>query len=220
MSLPAFLLLTDTAENRTLCRARALSKREAFVASGRGRRQPTEAGADLRSKYADSPRKAPTLYRLDAMLSNLSLPCTASTEPQTRGESNFMQGASVRKTSRQRRVGRAFLTAAQAENPSRNSHSDWDVVSGWHIKRKLRPGILIRNGMQFPNEWLAESSSRNPRSERDTLSQRRSKRKAHPGIPPQTGTHFPLHLPPRKTCAPSIPKLGRRKSKRNRRRSI
>ena len=37
---------------------------------------------------------------IDAMLSNLSLPCTASTEPQTRGESNSMQGASVRKKSR------------------------------------------------------------------------------------------------------------------------
>ena len=34
--------------------------REAFVASGRGRRQAAEAGADLRSKYADSPRKAST----------------------------------------------------------------------------------------------------------------------------------------------------------------
>ena len=55
-----------TAENRTLCRARALSKREAFVASGRGRRQAAEAGAYLRSKYADSPRKASTLYRCDA----------------------------------------------------------------------------------------------------------------------------------------------------------
>ena len=163
-------------------------------------------------------RAKPQPY-IDAMLSNLSLPCTASTEPQTRGESNSIQGASVRKTSRQRRVGRAFLTAAQAENPSRNPRSDWDVVSGWHIKRKLRPGILIRNGMQFPNEWLAESSSRNPRSERDTLSQRRSKRKVHPGIPPQTGTRFPLHLLNSKTCALSIPKLGRRKPKRNSRRS-
>ena len=57
MPLPAFLLPIDTAENRTLCRARALNKRGAFVASGRGRRQAAEAGAYLRSKYADSPRK-------------------------------------------------------------------------------------------------------------------------------------------------------------------
>ena len=208
----------DTAENRTLCRARALSKREAFVARGRGRRQPAEAGADLRSKYADSPRKASILYRRDVDRA----PCPGlnpSTDPPNRGESNSMQGAGVKQTLRQRRVGRAFLTAAQAENPSRNPHSDWDVVSGWHIKRKPHPGILIRNGMQFPNEWLAESSSRNPRSERDALSQRRSKRKVHPGIPPQTGARFPLHLLNSKTRALSISKLGRRKPKRNRRRS-
>jgi len=31
--------------------------------------------------------------------------------------------------------------AAQAESTSRNPHSDWDVVSGWRLKRKLRPGI-------------------------------------------------------------------------------
>ena len=105
-------------------------------------------------------------------------PFPASTQAPNRGESNFVQGAGVRKTPQQRRVGRAFPTAAQAENPSRNS-----------------------------------------RSERDTLSQRRSKRKVHPGIPPQTGTRFPLHLLNFKTYAPSIPKLGRRRPKRNRRRS-
>ena len=76
-----------------------------------------------------------------------------------------------------------------------------------------------RPGHAFPMAAQAESPSRNPRSERDALSQRRSKWKAHPGIPPQTGAHFPLHLPPRKTCALAIPKLGRRKPKRNRRRS-
>ena len=131
-------------------------------------------------------------------LSNLSWPCPASTDPPYRGESNSVQGAGVRKTSRQRRVGRAFLTVVQ---------------------RKLHPRISDQNGMHFPDGLLAESSSRNPRSERDALSQWRSKRKAHPGIPPQTGTHFPLHLPPRKTHALAIPKLGRRKPKRNRRRS-
>ena len=153
-------------------------------------------------------------------LSNFSWSRPASTDPPYRGESNSAQGASVKQTLRQRRAGCAFPAAAQAESASRNPASNWDVVSGWHIKRKPHPGILVRNGMQFPNEWLAESSSRNPRSERDALSQRRSKRKAHPGIPPQTGTHFPLHLPPQKNCALAIPKLGRRKPKRNRRRSI
>ena len=186
------------AENRTLCRARALSKREAFVASGRGRRQPTEAGADLRSKYADSPRNAPTQKRCAA--DRASCPgLDPSTDPPNRGESNSMQGASVRKTSRQRRVGCAFLTVVQ---------------------RKVCPRLSAQNGMHFPDGLLAESSPRNPRSEWDTLSQRRSKRKAHPRTPPQTGTRFPLHLLNSKTYAPSIPKLGRRKPKRNRRRSI
>ena len=188
----------QTAENRTLRRARALSKREAFVASGRGRRQPTEAGADLRSKYADSPRNAPARYRCDA--DRASCPSLdPSTDPPTRGESNSMQGASVRKTSRRRRVGCAFLTVVQ---------------------RKVCPRLSAQNGMHFPDGLLAESSSRNPRSERDTLSQRRSKRKAHHRTPPQTGTRFPLHLLNTKTYAPSIPKLGRRKPKRYRRRSI
>ena len=35
---------------------------------------------------------------MDAMLSNLSRPCAASTDPQTRGESNSVQGASVKQT--------------------------------------------------------------------------------------------------------------------------
>ena len=90
--------------------------------------------------------------------------------PQTREESNSMQGAGVRKTSRQRRVGCAFLTVVQ---------------------RKVCPRLSAQNGMHFPDGLLAESSSRNPRSERDTLSQRRSKRKVHPGIAPQNGTCFP-----------------------------
>ncbi len=198
MSLPAFLLPIDTAENRTLCRARALSKRGAFVASGRGRRQAAEAGADLRSKYADSPRNAPARYRCDA--NRASCPgLNPSTDLPYRGESNSVQGAGVKQTSRQRRVGRAFLAV---------------------IQRKVCPRISAQNGMHFPDGLLAESSSRNPCSERDALSQRRSKRKAHPGIPPQTGTRFPLHLLNSKTYAPSIPKLGRRKPKRNRRRSI
>ena len=157
------------AENRTLCRARALSKREAFVASGRGRRKAAEAGAYLRSKYADSPRNAPARYRCDA--DRASCPgLDPSTDPPTRGESNSMQGAGVRKTSRQRRVGCAFLTVVQ---------------------RKVCPRLSAQNGMHFPDGLLAESSSRNPRSERDTLSQRRSKRKVHPGIAPQNGTCFP-----------------------------
>ena len=68
--MPAPVKSTSTAASR--CRAfyrqvpglepdrvRALSKREAFVASRRRRRQAPEAGAYLRSKYADVPLPAP-----------------------------------------------------------------------------------------------------------------------------------------------------------------
>ena len=220
MSLPAFLLLIDTAENRTLCRARALSKREAFAASGRGRRQAAEAGAYLRSKYADSPRKASTLYRCDVIESQPAMRHINGTPNPRRIELCAGRGRKENASVTQSgacfpngspggkhvpeftlRLGRSFRMMPQAETATRNRAVEWDMLSQWQLKRKVHPGILVRNGMQFPNEWLAESSSRNPRSERDALSQRRSKRKAHPGISPQTGTHFPLHLPPRKTRA-------------------
>ena len=85
------------AENRTLRRARALSKREAFVASGRGRRQAAEAGAGSRSEHADSPRNAPARYRCDA--DRASCPgLNPSTDSPNRGESNSTQGAGVKKT--------------------------------------------------------------------------------------------------------------------------
>ena len=83
-------------------------------------------------------------------LSNLSWSCAASTDPPYRGEANSMQGAGVKKTPRQRRPGHAFPMAAQAESASRNPRSDWDVVSGWRLKRKLRPGICSETGTRFP----------------------------------------------------------------------
>ena len=74
-----------------------VKKREAFVARGRGRRQAAEAGAYLRSKYADSPRKASTGYRFDAdRMTACRVP--RGRIPSTRGESNSMQGAGVKKT--------------------------------------------------------------------------------------------------------------------------
>lgn len=118
------------------------------------------------------------------------------------------------------RLGCSFRMMPQAETATRNRAVEWDMLFQWQLKRKVHPGILVRNGMHFPDGLLTESSSRNPRSERDALSQRQSKRKARPGIPPQTGTRYPLHLLNSKTCALAIPKLGRRKPKRNRRRSI
>ena len=103
-------------------------------------------------------------------LSNLSRPYPASTQAPNRGESNSMQGAGVKKAPRQRGVRRAFPMAAQAESASRNRAVEWGMLSQWQLKRKVHPGILIRNGMQFPNEWLAENSSQNRPSDWGVLS--------------------------------------------------
>ena len=84
---------------------------------------------------------------------------------------------------------------------------------------KSIPESALRLGRSFRMAPQAETATRNRAVEWDVLSQRQLKRKAHPGISPQTGTHFPLHLPPRKTRALAIPKLGRRRPKRNSRRS-
>ena len=67
-------------------------------------------------------------------------------------DSNLGRGAGVKKTPRQRRPGHAFPMAAQAKSASRNPRSDWDVVSGWRLKRKLRPGIHAQTGMSFPQD--------------------------------------------------------------------
>ena len=109
------------------------------------------------------------------------------------------------------RLGRSFRMAPQAETTIRNRAVEWDMLSQWQLKRKVHPGILIRNGMQFPNEWLAENSSQNRPSDWDVLS---------PGQLMLWGWLDRHALLNSKTCALSISKLGRRKPKRNRRRSI
>ena len=68
------------------------------------------------------------------------------------------------------RLGRSFRMAPQAEAATRNRAVEWDMPSQWQLKRKVHPGILVRNGMQFPNEWLAENSSQNRPSDWDALS--------------------------------------------------
>ena len=52
----------------------------------------------------------------------------------------------------------------------RYGNAGWDALSQWRPRRKPHPGILIRNGMHFPDGLLAESSSRNPASNWDALS--------------------------------------------------
>lgn len=60
-------------------------------------------------------------------------------------------------------------TSPQAENPSQNSGSDWDAVSGLRFKRKLHPGIDARNGIHFPEDassgkFIPESALRTGRA--------------------------------------------------------
>ena len=130
MSLPAFLLLTDTAENRTLCRARALSKRGAFVASGRGRRQAAEAGACSRSEHADSPRNASAQNRCDVIES----------QPVMRRINGIPNPRRIE------------LYAGRGRKEKRLSDSDRDTLSQWQLKRKAHPGIRAQNGSRFPND--------------------------------------------------------------------
>lgn len=190
MSLPAFLLHIDTAENRTLRRARALSKRGAFVASGRGRRQAAEAGAGSRSEHADSPRNASAQYGCDVIESQPAMRRINGSPPAPRrielcagrgrkenvaaaqGGTCFPNGGPDGKSIPESalRLGRSFRMMPQAETATRNRAVEWDMLSQWQLKRKVHPGILVRNGMQFPNEWLAENPSRNLASNWGTLS--------------------------------------------------
>ena len=164
------------AENRTLCRARALGKRVS-VFSPRAR---TPTGGRSRCVFAKQIRgfSAQSLSPMQMRCrSDCSLPCPASTSPQ-------------------------------AENPSQNSGSDWDAVSGRRLKRKLHPGIDARNGIHFPDgassgncnpessrragrafptAAQAESSSRNPRSDRDALSASPAASKNLRALHPKTG---------------------------------
>ena len=150
MSLPAFLLHIDTAENRTLCRARALRKRVS-VFSPRAR---TPAGGRSRCGFAKRTRGF-SAQSLDPKqmrcLSNLSRPCAASTEPPvprriehcagrgrkenalaTQTGTRFPNGSPSgnRIPESALRLGRSFRMTPLAEAPSRNLSSEWDSFSG------------------------------------------------------------------------------------------
>ena len=96
--------------------------------------------------------------------------CPRANVISTRGESNSMQGAGVKKTSQQR---------------------GWDALSQWRPRRKAHPGIRAQTGTWFPDgassgncdpefrrrvghafpmAAQAESTSRNLRSEWDAVS--------------------------------------------------
>lgn len=93
-----------------------------------------------------------------------------------------------------------FPNGRPTESVSQIIGSEWDAFSGWIVGGKFIPESALRMGHAFPTAVQAESASQNPASNWDVLSASR--------------------LLNTKTYAPSIPKLGRRKPKRNRRRSI
>ena len=116
----------------------------------------------------------------------------------------------------------------------RRGNAGWDALSQRRSKRKVHPGIYAQNGIHFPDAYSSGNCIPESTLEMGFIFQMNGRRKVHPGICPESGTRFPNGSscslgrgpaqPPRplnsKTCAPSIPKLGRRKPKRNRRRSI
>ena len=162
------------------------------------RARAAAAGRSRCSKYADSPRNASAQNRCDVIES----------QPVMRRINGIPNPRRIELYAGRGRKENASVTQTGTRFPNGSS-------SGKRIpESKLGMGFIFRMSPQ------AETATRNRAVERDALSQRQPRRKVHPGIRAQTGIHFPLHLPPQKTCAPSIPKLGRRKPKRNRRRSI
>ncbi len=161
--------IPQTAENRTLCRARALGKREAFVASGRGRRQPTEAGAYLRSKYADSPRNAPTQKRCaaDGISANYA---PAPTDPPHPRRIELYAGRGRKENVAAAQGGMRFPNGRPTESVSQIIGSEWDAFSGWIVGGKFIPESALRTGHAFPTAVQAESASQNPASNWDALS--------------------------------------------------
>lgn len=150
MSLPAFLLLTDTAENRTLCRARALGKRVS-VFSPRARAAAADrsrCGFAKRTRGFSAQSRDPKRMRC---LSNFCLPCSASADPPpvprrielcagrgrkenavaTQSGTRFPNGGPGGKCVPESalRLGRSFRMVPQAETASRNLSSEWDTFS-------------------------------------------------------------------------------------------
>ena len=142
--------------------------REAFVASGRGRRQAAEAGADLRSKYADSPRNAPAQNRCDVYR------ISAGHAPHQRippppAENRTLCRARALGKRRGSGGGTRFPNGHPTETASQNIGSEWDAFSGWVVGGKFIPESALRTGHAFPTAVQEESASRNPASSWDAL---------------------------------------------------
>ena len=139
---------------------------------------------------------------IDAMSISSGDPCPASTQAPYRGESNSVQGAGVKKNAAATQGGTRFPNGGPGG--------------------KSIPESALRLGRSFRMTPQVETTSRNLSSEWDSFSGWRAQRKLRPGICSETGTRFPADRPVllnSKTCALSSAKLGRRKPKRNGRRS-
>ena len=166
MYLPVFLFLVRTAENRTLCRARALSKREAFVARGRGRRQPAEAGAAntriLRAKLqpnidamfiefqlaSPSINGSPVPRRIELYAGRGRKENASVTQSGTRFPNDCPGGNRIPES--KLGMGYIFRMTPQVEAATRNRAVEWDMLSPWQPRWKAHPGIAPQNGTRFP----------------------------------------------------------------------
>lgn len=78
-----------------------------------------------------------------------------------------------------------------------------EIVRSPGLKRKMRPGIKLQNGMHFPVESVWETASRNRVSRWDALSLWVRFGKLRPGIKLQSGMRFPK-WPPSGNCVPEF----------------
>ena len=124
-------------------------------------------------------------------------PCPAPTQAPNRGESNSMQGASVKQTrsvcserartpagGRSRCVFAKQIRGFSAKTSTQNGCDVYRISAG-HAPHQRIPSRTAENRTQCRARALRK---RLGNADRDALSQWQPRRKAHPGIPPQTGT--------------------------------
>ncbi len=158
-----------TAENRTLCRARALGKRVS-VCSPRAR---APAGGRSRCGFAKQIRGFSA-----QSLSQISMRCRSGVLPRPQPINGFPKprrielyaGRERKESATATQGGTRFPNGRPTETAFQNIGSEWDAFSGWVASGKFIPESALRTGHAFPMAVQAESSSRNPASNWDALS--------------------------------------------------
>ena len=176
-------------QTRSVC-----SERARTPAGGRSRRVFAKQIRGFSAQTSDSKRMR--------CLLNLSLPCPASSDPPVPRRIELYAGRERKENALATQVGTRFPNGSPGG--------------------KRVPESALRLGRSFRMMPQAETTSRNLRSEWDSFSGWRAQRKLRPGICSETGTRFPADRPALstpKSGALSFAKLGRRKPKRNGRRS-